>query len=422
MKKSEDHLVVQSNALVESYYKLSLNPQKLLRLMLSKITPTENELEKRFFTMSLEETKNIIESQDKNFINYIRGCGKQLIESCVEVKRSKNGFLLATWCASFEWIPAKDCFEFEFSSKLQTELIKLLREFVSYELKNISGLRSQYSIRLYELLRQYLNTDLKERIIGLDELKAMLGIEKKQYERLNDFKRYVLEVAKKELPRKTDIAFTYMPLKTGRKVTSIRFLIKANVPDYLLEKISDEILNVIPSKFRQDKDLLEVVIKFIGSKGEHYVKNNVMYVNSKQYEDYSAYIKSSLKNNFAKNWDYRQLLLFEDGLKEGAKVVFDGSSGRIIQKGSELFWISEDGNTIEYGKSVMEALKAGRAFFPVDTNKKALRLESEKCWKNCFGNCGVFRYGSTPPPACEYCPGRTKNKQGLVTDGKNDQN
>ena len=56
----------------------------------------------------------------------------------------------------------------------------------------------------------------------------MTGAKEKAYGTYTNFKCKVLIQAQKELTEKTDINFEFEELKTGRKVTSIRFIIKSN--------------------------------------------------------------------------------------------------------------------------------------------------------------------------------------------------
>jgi plasmid replication initiation protein len=53
----------------------------------------------------------------------------------------------------------------------------------------------------------------------------MLKLENK-YKVYSDFKKKVLEVAKIEINKKTDITYSYKELKTGRKITNLEFFIK----------------------------------------------------------------------------------------------------------------------------------------------------------------------------------------------------
>jgi hypothetical protein len=73
------------------------------------------------------------------------------------------------------------------------------------------------------MLKQYLFKG--ERVETVDNLKYMLEVEK-EYERYNDFKRFVILKVQKELEEKTDICFDFEEQKTGRAITHIRFIIK----------------------------------------------------------------------------------------------------------------------------------------------------------------------------------------------------
>lgn len=75
---------------------------------------------------------------------------------------------------------------------------------------------------MYEILKQC------ERIVILDDLKAMLGIGKEQYLRFKDFRKYVIEVCQQALEQYTDIKYTFEPIKRGRKIYALKFTITKN--------------------------------------------------------------------------------------------------------------------------------------------------------------------------------------------------
>lgn len=75
---------------------------------------------------------------------------------------------------------------------------------------------------MYEILKQC------ERIVILDDLKAMLGIGKEQYPRFKDFRKYVIEVCQQALEQYTDIKYTFEPIKRGRKIYALKFTITKN--------------------------------------------------------------------------------------------------------------------------------------------------------------------------------------------------
>lgn len=105
--------------------------------------------------------------------------------------------------------------------------------YLRYRLKNVIGLTSRYSYVLFLYLLD--NRFRKTWRIPLSEFKELLGCTAdvyKQYYRFNDL---VLKKCYKELTEKTDIRFSYQPIKRSRTVSEIEF----NV-----ETIADELPEV----------------------------------------------------------------------------------------------------------------------------------------------------------------------------------
>ncbi len=103
-------------------------------------------------------------------------------------------------------------------------LLRLKERFTTYKLNNVMKLRSIYSIRIYELLKQY--QSIGKRTITIESLRKMLGIEPDEYKTYNNLKRKVIMVAHKEVNEKTDICFDYKEIKLSRKVNEIEFIVQ----------------------------------------------------------------------------------------------------------------------------------------------------------------------------------------------------
>ena len=99
------------------------------------------------------------------------------------------------------------------------------RLFTRFNIQNIKPLTSIHAIRMYELAKQF--DDTGWRIIELDQLRRMLQLENK-YKDNKDFRKWVLEVAKKQINANTDINIDYELIKQGRKYTKIRLKISKN--------------------------------------------------------------------------------------------------------------------------------------------------------------------------------------------------
>ena len=104
-------------------------------------------------------------------------------------------------------------------------LFDLKQQFTQYQLYNVLGMKSAFSVRIYELMKSY---SFRHTItIELDELKRLLMVENvKSYVNYKDFRVKVLEKAQTEINELTDINIEFEPIKTGRKVTSIKFIIE----------------------------------------------------------------------------------------------------------------------------------------------------------------------------------------------------
>jgi hypothetical protein len=138
----------------------------------------------------------------------------------------KQGFALSVL---FVHIETKNInyVDFEINPRIKKYLIDL-SNYTQYYFENIARLNSAYSLRIYELLKQYQQKNGDGWMnIELDKLKEALDINPISYSRYNDFKRKVILKAQNELLEKTDICFTFEEKRTGRKITSIKFLISS---------------------------------------------------------------------------------------------------------------------------------------------------------------------------------------------------
>lgn len=108
--------------------------------------------------------------------------------------------------------------QFELQPEVYDAILNFSKGYRKYELKVAMQFESVYAMRFYELM-----SGQKTPICySIDQIKEMFQISDK-YERVNDFKKKVLDTAKRELDRCSPYSFNYEMNKTGRKFTSITF-------------------------------------------------------------------------------------------------------------------------------------------------------------------------------------------------------
>jgi plasmid replication initiation protein len=97
----------------------------------------------------------------------------------------------------------------------------------------VAGLTSNYSIALYELFRDYIDSYSFPKL-SIEQLRDLLGIEENLYPRFQDFKKRALNVAIHEINTKTDISCSYELIKeSGNRYSHIKFTIQKKKSEFL---------------------------------------------------------------------------------------------------------------------------------------------------------------------------------------------
>jgi len=250
-------LIVKDNRLITAKYHLTLTQIKFISFLSSQI----NKDDKDFITyfLKINEILDVLDIQRANY-KLLRLSLRQLMGKYIVIEDNEDFISETTFLSFFRIHKKKDILEIRFDSSLKPFLLELKDKFTKLSLSKILKFNSQYAIRMYEIIEskvsiyeKYKNKNLLEFEYDLDELKDILLGEynsvdnkikvPKSYNRFNNFKRRVLDVAFYELQKKGDYYFEYESIKTGRTYTSIKFTIFKNG-----EKIKKD--------FREKKKLL----------------------------------------------------------------------------------------------------------------------------------------------------------------------
>lgn len=205
--------------LIEANYKLGVVEQKIILCLASNIHPTDSDF--KTYTLPIKEFTSLLGLKGTPKYTELRRTTKELMQKVFEVRINKKVIQVA-WLSYVAYNESEGTIDIRFDPFLRPYLLELKKEFTSYKLENIVKLKSSYAIRIYELLKQY--EKIQERTFSIDELRKMLGAED-IYPAYGNFKQRVLVPAQKELEKKTDIAFKVEEIKSGRRVSKLRFFI-----------------------------------------------------------------------------------------------------------------------------------------------------------------------------------------------------
>ena len=223
---TKQELVVKSNHLIEASYQLTLNEQRVILMAITKIHRQKPLCSDDVFAIHAEDFSSYFDIDLKNAYCELIKVAERLYERTLIINQPDPDFPTLTktktrWISSIDYIPETGTLRLMFAQKIIPYLSMLKEQFTKYPLVSISSMSSIYAVRLYELLKQW--DCIGRREVMLDWLKQQLEIEN-EYERMFDFKKYVIEPAITQINTHSDLTVSYTQRKTGRVVTHFTFV------------------------------------------------------------------------------------------------------------------------------------------------------------------------------------------------------
>jgi len=313
----EHKLIRKSNLLIEASYKLTLVEQRIVMILASMIKQEDDEFKK--YQLNIKEFAGLLDLKNKDEYSHVQSVTKKLLTRAFTIKMP-GALLQIGWLSSAKYLDGQGIVELCFDPQLKPYLLQLKDRFTSYRLRNVIQLRSSFSIRIYELLKQY--EKLGERTFLLETLREYLGLEESQYKLYGDFKRKIILVAQTELSEKTDLSFEFEEIKVSRRVGKIRFIIQSQMPTKAIEEIDLNDMNkvvidpqlfqlfgLLPQQFQSKQSIRKLVEKAYQQNGFDYVMRNIIYANDRSNalktgftgdkgSNYRAYLGKSLNDDY----------------------------------------------------------------------------------------------------------------------------
>lgn len=259
-KLSRKMPIVKKNPLIQAQFDLTAIEYKIILAALSKINPSLKIIDSISF--EIKEFCDLLKVQKKGMYTYLKDACDKLIRRVVTIEHDKNDWIKFSWLHSIKY--KNGVITLKFHSQLEPYLLfcKENKSYTKYLLENVIDMNSKYSIRIFELTKQY--EKIGYRIFELDELKQLLGIPKTKYKQLSHFRNKVLNPSKEEVNGLSDINIDFELIKVGRKVEKIKYIIKSKA--FMLDnKTQYDLfpkLKLVSSLRKKINDLTGVIIDF----------------------------------------------------------------------------------------------------------------------------------------------------------------
>ena len=226
IEEERGYNIVKHNDLIQkAHYNLSMQEQKIILYLISKIKPQDDDF--HLYEFKIKDFCEICGIDEKNGKNYItlKNTIKNLTDKSnwviIKDDKGKEAETLVRWIEK-PYIYAKSgIIKIRLDKDMKPYLLKLKERFTMYNLYFTLAMKSKYSLRIYELLKSYQNLNKCE--FDIEELKKLLFTEK--YKLFTNFKKDVIDTAMREINDYSDISVTYELEKEGRKFHKIKFLI-----------------------------------------------------------------------------------------------------------------------------------------------------------------------------------------------------
>jgi len=314
-------IVTQANKLVESRYNLTLGEQRLIFTMISRIQLNDEDFKP--YSISLNQLADFLGINKNHMYADCKKMTKKLLEKVVEIQ--EEGRLLQThWVSSADYIDGTGIVKLTFDPLLKPYLLQLKGSFTSSKLEMLLCFKSQYTMRMYMLLKQYERIQVRE--IELPELREILGIRAEQYKKYADFKRNILQNTQKELKVKADLYFEFEEVKYGRGIGAIIFYIhrKTTLKNEKIKCIAqnskvaipqengttatelEQLISLVLPEHQSKKTVTSGIQLYLKKEDFAYVKRNILYSNHKAAKSYAGFLNRSLKEDWAHDWELDQ--------------------------------------------------------------------------------------------------------------------
>lgn len=224
INKKEYKSLVKHNKLIMGKYKLEASEQKLLYKVFEHIQKTgytEREVNLTFKEF-YNDFKSVLNKNitKKDFRKVLEG-----VQDKIPYIIGEDGEFVRT-----QWYKIKGDLSFdEVTLEISKEIFECVQgleaNFTELRYSSIYSFKRFSSMRLYEILRQWVNTR-KQRAFEINQLKKILDVEAgKGYDNYNNFDTRILRPTVEELNTKSELRVIYEPMRDGNKVVGVLFTI-----------------------------------------------------------------------------------------------------------------------------------------------------------------------------------------------------
>ena len=305
--------IYQANPLIEARKPMNALEMRLFMLALQDVNPHLSANDK-YYDKEFKET-HILPGELKRimgngaYIPLLDEACDRLTSRNVCIKEGENKFVYYPMF-SFIQYEKGDGLRIQFNNKMRELILDIFESGYPYtriSMKQIFYLGSAYAMRLLEIMLQYQGlkrNNIITRTIPLEELRFMLNVEEDKYPRVNDFKRFVLDIATNEINDNTQYSIRYEAEKSGRKIVAFSFYMDCSNlvsnEDVIEEDIKLEMPPAKKKRYGLSKQAINTLTTICGSNEEFELRmeHALQLAETRKPDNLQGFLYNAIKDNY----------------------------------------------------------------------------------------------------------------------------
>ena len=206
--------IKQHNTITSGRYDFSACQLDILFMLLANINDSDQDLKR--YNIRVKDIE-LITGRSWNY-QQVFDSNEDMLSRVFHIEES-DGVRSIVLFSEVKYLKGTGSFDMVINPSARNYFFELKNNFTAMQLKSVLNCTSKYAKRLYGIACQWRSVGSKR--FEITELKKMLGlIDKKgneQFERISDFKKFVLDIARTQISENTDIELDYELKKRGRE-------------------------------------------------------------------------------------------------------------------------------------------------------------------------------------------------------------